>query len=92
MLVPMLWVGVLLFLAWSLGAIVLAWFAWRRHNWARYLLAASAVVTLLVGVVAFPVGIPHQIACALAAGGLFAPRSRAWYAGQQAPAPPPPPW
>ena len=92
MLVPMLWVGVLLFLAWSLGSIVLAWFAWRRHNWARYLLAASAVVTLLVGVVAFPVGIPHQIACALAAGGLFAPRSRAWYAGHRAPAPPRPPW
>ncbi len=90
MLVPMLWVGVLLFLAWSLGSIVLAWFAWRRHNWARYLLAASAVVTLLIGVVAFPVGIPHQIACALAAGGLFAPQSRAWYAGHQgvrAPAP-----
>jgi hypothetical protein len=92
MLVPMLWVGVLLFLAWSLGSIVLAWFAWRRHNWARYLLAASAVVTLLIGVVAFPVGIPHQIACALAAGGLFAPQSRAWYAGHRASAPPRPPW
>jgi hypothetical protein len=93
MLLPMLWLGVLLFLAWSVGAIVLAWFAWRRHNWARYLLAASAVVTLLVGAVAFPVALPHQIACALAAGGLFAPRSRAWYAGQQAPAPPrQPPW
>jgi hypothetical protein len=92
MLVPMLWVGVLLFLVWSVGAIVLAWFAWRRHNWARYLLAASAVVTLLVGTVAFPVGLPHQIACALAAGGLFAPKSRAWYAGQQAPTPPRQPW
>jgi hypothetical protein len=91
-LVPMLWVGVLLFLVWSLGACVLAWFAWRRHNWARYLLAASAVVTLLVGVIAFPVGIPHQIACAVAAGGLFSPRSRAWYAGHQAPTPPRPPW
>jgi hypothetical protein len=92
MLLPMLWLGVLLFLAWSVGAIVLAWFAWRRHNWARYLLAASAVVTLLVGAVAFPVAIPHQIACALAAGALFAPRSRAWYAGQQAPTPPRQPW
>jgi hypothetical protein len=92
MLLPMLWLGVLLFLAWSLGAIVLAWFAWRRHNWARYLLAASAVVTLLVGAVAFPVAVPHQIACALAAGALFAPRSRAWYAGQQAPTSPRQPW
>ncbi len=96
MLVPMLWLGVLLFLAWSIGAIVLAWFAWRRHNWARYLLAASAVLTLLVGAVAFPVGLAHQIACALAAGGLFAPRSRAWYAGvrgtTQAPPKPPQPW
>ena len=42
MLLPVLWLGCLLFLAWSVGALVLAWFTWRRHNWARYLLAASA--------------------------------------------------
>jgi hypothetical protein len=99
-LVPLLWVGVLLFLAWSLGAVVLAYFTWRRHDWARYLLAVSAGLALLVGAIAFPVGILHQLACAATIGTLFAPRSRAWFASSARPpgapsgprqGPPPPP-
>ena len=46
LILPVLWVGCLMFLAWSVGALVLAWFTWRRHNWARYLLAASAGAAL----------------------------------------------
>jgi hypothetical protein len=105
LLVPLLWFGVLLFLAWSLGAVVLAWFTWRRHDWARYLLAVSAGLALLVGAIAFPVGILHQLACAATIGSLFSPGSRAWFSnrgrrpgppsGPQSPAegqlPPPPP-
>jgi hypothetical protein len=93
LLVPVLWVGVLLFLAWSLGAVVLAWFAWRRHDWARYLLAASAGMALLVAAIAFPVGLLHQLASAATVGALFAPRSRAWFAARGHTRPPdlPPP-
>lgn len=94
-LVPMLWFGVLLFLAWSLGAVVLAWFTWRRHDWARYLLAVSAGLALLIGLIAFPVGLLHQIACAATIAGLFNARARAWFAGRgPAPTgqPPTKPW
>jgi hypothetical protein len=94
-LVPLLWFGVLLFLAWSLGAVVLAYLTWRRHDWARYLLAVSAGLALLVGAIAFPIGILHQLACAATIGTLFSPRSRAWFARRTTPpaprqGPPPP--
>ncbi len=87
-LVPLLWLGVTMFLAWGVAAMVLAWFTWRRHDWARYLLVASAGLTLLVGFVAFPVGLVHQIACGVTIGALFSARSRAWFAGRP-PSPPP---
>jgi hypothetical protein len=88
-LAPLLWFGVLLFLAWSLGAMVLAWFTWRRHDWARYLLAASAGLALVVGAVAFPVGLLHQIACAATIGTLFSPRARLWFSRRRTPPGPP---
>ena len=83
MLVPVLWLGCLMFLGWSLGACVLAWFTWRRHNWARWLLAASAAAALVAALFAFPVGMLHQVAAALTIAGLFAPTSRAWFAEQR---------
>ena len=58
LLVPALWLAVLLFLAWAVGACVLAWFTWRRHNWARWLLATSAAGAFVVGMLAFPAGHP----------------------------------
>ena len=78
-LVPVLWFGVLMFLGWSLGACVLAWFTWRRHNWARWLLATSAAAAFIAGMIAFPVGILHQLAAVLAIVGLFLSTSRAWF-------------
>jgi hypothetical protein len=89
-LVPVLWFGCLMFLGWALGACVLAWFTWRRHNWARWLLATSAAVALLAGFVAFPVGILHQVAAVLTITGLFGAGARAWFADQPwTPGPPP---
>jgi hypothetical protein len=79
LLVPALWGAVLVFLGWALGACVLAWFTWRRHNWARWLLAASAVGAFVVGLLAFPAGILHQLAAALTIVGLFFSTSRAWF-------------
>ena len=79
-LLPFLWIGTLMFLGWALGACLLAWFTWRRHDWARWLLAASSAVTLLVGFATFPVGVLHQAAAALVIVGLFSVRARAWFA------------
>ncbi len=62
LILPVLWLGCLMFFAWSVGALVLALFTWRRHNWARYLLAASAGATVIAALFAFPIGLPHQIA------------------------------
>ena len=78
-LVPVLWLGVLMFLGWAVGACVLAFFTWRRHNWARWLLATSAAATFVVGMFAFPVGILHQLAAVLTIVGLFLSTSRTWF-------------
>jgi hypothetical protein len=82
LLVPVLWVACLMFLAWSLGACVLAWFTWRRHNWARWMLAVSAGVALVAALFAFPVGLLHQLAAALTIAGLFSAAARSWFTPQ----------
>jgi hypothetical protein len=95
MLLPVLWLGCLMFLAWSVGACVLAAFTWRRHNWARYLLVASAGAAMVAATFAIPVGLVHQIAAAVTIGALFSARARAWFAaptgGPQLPPGPPGP-
>jgi hypothetical protein len=88
-ILPVLWVGCLMFLAWSVGACLLAWFTWRRHNWARWLLVASAAATLVAALFAFPVGILHQLAAALTVGGLLGTAPREWFADRRPPGPPP---
>lgn len=85
LLVPVLWLGCLLFLGWSLAACVLAFFTWRGHGWARWLLVASAAAAFVAAVFALPVGIPNQIACAVTFGGLLTPRARAWFAYREVP-------
>ena len=90
-LVPALWLGALLFLAWAVGACVLALFTWRRHNWARWMLASSAASVLLIGFLAFPVGVVHQLAAALVIAGLFGSSARAWFANDNWSQGPPPP-
>jgi hypothetical protein len=80
LLLPVLWIGSLLFLAWAVGAMALAFFTWRRHNWARYLLIASAGVALLAGLFAFPVSLLHLAACLVTIVGLFSAKARAWFA------------
>jgi hypothetical protein len=76
---PVLWFGCLLFLGWSVAACVLAWFTWRRHNWARWMLTVSAVVTTIAATFAFPVGVLHQLAAILTVAGLFSAAARAWF-------------
>lgn len=91
MLLPVLWLGCLMFLAWSVSAIVLAFFTWRRHNWARYLLVVSAAAAIVAAFFAFPFGVPHQIAAAYVIGALFTPAAKRWFAlTTRSWAPPPP--
>jgi hypothetical protein len=80
MLVPMLWVGCLMFLGWSLSAMALAFLAWRRHDWARYLLVCSAGAAVVAAFFAFPVGLVHQIAAGYVIYALFTPAARRWFA------------
>jgi hypothetical protein len=80
LLLPVLWVGCLMFLGWALGACLLAWFTWRRHGWARWLLAASAGAAAVAGLFAFPVGLLHQVAAILTIVGLFSAAARSWFA------------
>jgi hypothetical protein len=90
-LVPVLWVGCLMFLGWSLGACLLARFTWRRHNWARWLLLASAGATVVAALFAFPVGLLHQLAAVLTIAGLLSAAARTWFAPRPwSPGPPPP--
>lgn len=77
--VPSLWLLAVLGAGWCLGACVLAGFTWRRHDWARWLLAFSAGFAFLLALAAFPVGMIHQLACALTIGGLFNATTRAWF-------------
>ena len=88
-LLPALWLTCLAMLAWSLGACVLAWFTWRRHNWARWLLATSAAAAFLVGLLAFPFGLLAQLAAVLTIVGLFLSTSRDWFEPWSAGPPPP---
>lgn len=89
LLVPVLWVGCLLFLGWALGACLLAWFTWRRHNWARYLLVASAAVALVAGFFAFPLAVVHQLAAVVTIVALFSSPVREWFEPRTWPTGPP---
>lgn len=80
LLVPVLWLGCVMFLGWSVSAMVLGFFTWRRHNWARYLLVASAATAILAALFAFPFGVPHQIACLYVIWALFTPAAKRWFA------------
>ncbi len=90
-LVPALWIGALLFMAWALGACVVAVFTWRRHNWARWMLAASAACVLLIGFLAFPIGLVHQLVAAFVIASLFGASARVWFANESWTQGPPPP-
>lgn len=84
-LVVAMWVTLLLFVVWSLTACVLAAFVWRRHEWARILLALSAGVTVLFCLIAMPVSLVHLVAAAIVLGLLFSPTSSRWFKTRMSP-------
>lgn len=77
---------------WSIGAMVLAWFAYRRASWARITLVVSAVISGLLSLVAFPVGLLNALGAFAVVVLLFVGGANDWYtrrpgAGQGFPGP-----
>lgn len=67
-------------LVWSLVAISLAAAVWARRAWAQPLLLASASVSLMLSLLAFPAGVVHAVASAVVIWRLLRPDVRAWLA------------
>lgn len=82
-----LWVMGGIGLFWSASAVVLAWFAFRRANWARITLVVSAAIALLVSLTAFPVSLLHVLGAGAVIVLLFTGGANEWYDRKPAPAP-----
>ena len=78
--VAALWVMGAIALFWGVSAIVLAWFAYRRANWARVTLVVSSAVTLLISLAAFPVGLLHTLGAGAVIALLFLGGANQWFA------------
>jgi hypothetical protein len=68
---------------------VLAFLAFRGHNWARITLVVSSAVTFLVCLAAFPFGLAHMIVAAVVIVLLFTGGANGWFARRTRPAYPP---
>ena len=90
-LVGIVWVTAAVLIAWSLGGIALAVLAYRRVNVGRVALAASAALSGLVAMLAFPVGLLHAAAGFASVVLLFVGGAGPWYADRSAGRQPPPP-
>jgi hypothetical protein len=84
-LLAALWVVGLLMIGWAAGAAVLAWFVWRRYDWARYLLVLSSGAVFVASLLAFPISLPLQAACVAVITLLVNRASREWFSGRRAP-------
>ncbi len=84
-IVAALWVVSAVVLFWSISAVVLAVFAFRRANWARITLAISAGITALFSIASFPVGVLHTLAAMAVVVLLFAGGSNQWFSPKRFP-------
>jgi hypothetical protein len=80
--VAALWLLGAVALFWGASAMVLAWFAYKRANWARIGLVISAGFTALVSILTFPVGLLHTFGAATVVALLFMGGANEWYAGR----------
>ncbi|MFL6107836.1 MAG: hypothetical protein ACJ72L_12805 [Marmoricola sp.] len=78
------------FVLWSVCAIVLAVLVWRRVRWAWIVLLVSSCVAGLVSVLGFPFSLPYVAAIGATAGMLLRRPTRDWFADP--PYPPFPPF
>ena len=76
-------------IAWSLLAVVVAWFVWKGREWARITLICSAGLTAALGVLAVllnVIALPLLIASGVAMRLLLGRQAAAWCRPPQAPA------
>ncbi|HEU4513197.1 MAG TPA: hypothetical protein VFR87_08825 [Nocardioidaceae bacterium] len=83
--VAAMWVMGTIALFWGASAMVLAWFAYRRSNWARIALVVSSGLTLVFSVVAFPVGLLHTLGAGAVIALLFIGGAQQWYSRRGGP-------
>jgi len=77
-----LWLFGVIVIFWSLAAMVLAYFAYRRMTWARVTLVVSAAIAALFSLAAFPVGLLHTAAAVATVWLLLRGDVNRWYAGR----------
>ena len=82
--VAAMWIMVVIAMFWAVAAIVLAWFAYRRANWARILLVVSAGFTLLLSLPTFPAGLLQTLGAATVVILLFTGGANQWFARRDA--------
>jgi len=74
-----LWVFVAVSIFWAAAAIVLAWFAYRRANWARITLVVSSAMTLLLSLLGIPFGLLHTLGAGAVIVLLFTGGANEWF-------------
>jgi hypothetical protein len=84
-------VAAIVFVVWSVCAVVLAVLVWRRSRWAWVALLVSAGMAGLVSLVALPWSLPYLAVIGASTGLLMRASTRAWFAGPSQPGPPQPP-
>ncbi|HET7356712.1 MAG TPA: hypothetical protein VFJ09_08565 [Nocardioidaceae bacterium] len=88
-LVAALWVMSAIIILWAVIAMVLAFLAFRGHNWARITLVVSSAVTFVACLAAFPFGLAHMIVAAAVIVLLFTGGANDWFARRTRPTYPP---
>ena len=88
-LIAVIWVVCAIFVFWCVVSMVLAFLAFRGHNWARITLVVSAAVAALFGAFAFPTGLAHAIVAAAVIVLLFTGGANDWFARRSRPSYPP---
>lgn len=86
-LIAVVWLVAAGVVFWSLSAMALALLAFRRHGWARVVLAVSCGAAGVFALTSIPYGLPHAVAAFATATLLFHPASNAWFAARR-PGPP----
>jgi hypothetical protein len=85
--IAILWVMIAITFVWAVSAIVLAWFTYRRFNWARITLTVSAVMTVfftLFGALANPVLLLGTISAGAVIALLFTGGANVWFSRRPA--------
>jgi hypothetical protein len=80
--IGILWLTTAVGITWSLSAIALAVLAYRRVDAGRLGLVVSAILSAVVGLLAFPVGLVNAAGAIIATVQLLRRPAQEWYAGR----------